>query len=50
LLAVSQADLFSQAKVDEVVFASQRGVLAGITTLFQASELAGGLNDLGIKG
>jgi hypothetical protein len=50
LLAVSQGNGLSQAKVDEIVFASQRGDLAGICVVFQASEFARGLNDLGIEG
>jgi hypothetical protein len=50
LLAVGQGNGLSQAKVDEIVLASQRGDPAGICTIFQASEFARGLNDLGVEG
>ena len=50
LLAVSQLNVLSQAKIDEIVWARQRGDLAWIRTIFQASELAAGLNDPGIEG
>jgi hypothetical protein len=49
LLAVGQLNGLSQAKVDEVVLAGQRGHLARVPTVFLASELARGLNDLGVE-
>jgi hypothetical protein len=49
LLAISQFNGLSQAKVDEVVLAGQRGHLTRIPTAFLASELARGLNDLGVE-
>jgi hypothetical protein len=50
LLTVSQGNGLSQAKIDEIVFGSQRGNLTGLCTIFQASEFARGLNDLGVEG